>query len=69
MTMTLQQVTDERMISFLKEQINYNNKAWLNSAFQLQIDTIRSVDDFELIELLILQRKKSTQKLQIYPEI
>jgi hypothetical protein len=69
MTMTLQQVIDERMISFLKEQINYNNKAWLNSAFQLQIDTIRSVDDFELIELLILQRKKSTQKLQIYPEI
>jgi hypothetical protein len=44
---TLQQIIDER-ISFLKEQINPNNKPEVNSAFQLQIDAIRSAaDDIE----------------------
>ncbi len=38
---------DER-ISFLKEQINPENKPEVNSAFQLQIDAIRSVDDLVL---------------------
>ena len=53
---TLQQIIDER-ISFLKEQINRNNKTEANSTFQLQIDAIRSVDDIELIEPMILQKK------------
>lgn len=34
---TLQQIIDER-ISFLKEQINPNNKPEVNTTFQLQID-------------------------------
>jgi hypothetical protein len=54
--MTLQQIIDER-ISFLKEQINQDNKPEVNSTFQLQIDAIRSVDDIELIEPIILERK------------
>jgi phosphoserine aminotransferase len=45
-TMTLQQVVDER-ISFLKEQINNANRPEMNKTFQLQIDVIRSVDDIE----------------------
>ncbi len=59
MITTLQQIIDER-ISFLKELINYDeNKPELNSTFQLQIDAIRSVDDYdiELIEPIILQKK------------
>jgi hypothetical protein len=60
MTMTLQQIIDER-ISFLKEQINPNNKPQVNSTFQLQIDAIRSVydDDMEKVESIILQKKES----------
>ena len=58
MTMTLQQIIDER-ISFLKEQINPNNKAQVNSTFQIQIDAIRSVDDdIEKVESIILQKKE-----------
>jgi hypothetical protein len=38
---TLQQIIDER-ISFLKEQINPQNKTEENKTFQLQIDAIRS---------------------------
>jgi hypothetical protein len=54
---TLQQIIDER-ISFLKEQINPNNKPEVNSTFQLQIDAIRSVDDdIEKVESIILQKK------------
>jgi hypothetical protein len=56
MTTTLQQVIDER-ISFLKEQINPNNKAEVNSTFQLQIDAIRSVNDIEKVEFIILEKK------------
>jgi hypothetical protein len=45
----LQQAIDER-ISFLKEQINPENRPQVNKTFQLQIDelqidAIRSVDD------------------------
>jgi phosphoserine aminotransferase len=58
MTMILQQIIDER-ISFLKEQINPNNRAQVNSTFQIQIDAIRSVDDIEKIESIILQKKES----------
>ena len=54
---TLQQVIDER-ISFLKEQINPNNKPQFNSTFQIQIDAIRSAaDDLEKVETIIKQKK------------
>jgi hypothetical protein len=46
---TLQQIINER-ISFLRYQINPNNKPEVNSTFQLQIDVIRSVDDIENVE-------------------
>jgi hypothetical protein len=53
----LQQIIDER-ISFLKEQINPNNKPEVNSTFQLQIDAIRSVDDdIEKVEFIIQEKK------------
>jgi len=41
---TLQQIIDERM-SFLKEQINPNNKSELSSTFQIQINAISSADE------------------------
>jgi hypothetical protein len=54
---TLQQIIDER-ISFLKEQINQENKPEVNSTFQLQIDAIRSVDDdIEKVEFIIQEKK------------
>jgi len=53
---TLQQIIDER-ISFLKEQINQDNKLEVNKTFQLQIGAIRSVDDIEKVESLIIQKK------------
>jgi hypothetical protein len=55
---TLQQIIDER-ISFLKEQINPNNKPAINSTFQIQIDAIRSVadNDLEKAEAIIKQKK------------
>lgn len=59
MITTLQQIIDER-ISFPKEQTNHDeNKPEVKSTFQLQIDAIRSVDDYdiELIEPIILQKK------------
>ena len=57
-TSNLQQIIDER-ISFLKEQINPNNKAEENKTFQLQIDAIRSVDDYDIeeIEAIIAEKK------------
>jgi hypothetical protein len=56
-TMTLQQIIDER-ISFLREQINPNNKPPVNKTFQLQIEAIRSVDDIEKVEAIILRKKE-----------
>jgi hypothetical protein len=53
---TLQQIIDER-ISFLKEQINHDNMPEINKTFQLQIDAIRSVDDLEKVEAIIMQKK------------
>jgi hypothetical protein len=53
---TLQQIIDER-ISFLKEQINQDNKLEVNKTFQLQISAIWSVDDIEKVESLIIQKK------------
>jgi hypothetical protein len=55
---TLQQIIDEK-ISFLKEQINPNNKPEVNNTFQIQIDAIRSTaDDLENVEVLIKQKKE-----------
>jgi hypothetical protein len=57
MCVTLQQIIDER-ISFLKEQINPNNKPQVNITFHLQIDAIRSInDDMEKVESIISQKK------------
>ena len=54
---TLKQIIYER-ISFLREQINPNNKPQINSTFQLQIDAIRSaVNDLEQVEAIIKQKK------------
>ena len=54
---TLHQIIDER-ISFLKEQINLENKPQVNKTFQLQIDAIRSAaDNLEKLESIILQKK------------
>jgi hypothetical protein len=67
---TLQQVVDER-ISFLKEQINPQNKPEENRTFQLQIDAIRSAiaaaagvddDDIEEIEAIIVEKKALLKK-------
>ena len=55
-TVTLQQMIDGR-ISFLKEQINPENNPEVNSTFQLQIDAIRSIDDLDKVEALIMQKK------------
>jgi hypothetical protein len=61
-TVTLQQMIDER-ISFLKEQINPENKPEVNCTFQLQIDAIRSVDDHDIEKVeFIIQEKKALLK-------
>jgi hypothetical protein len=53
---SLQQTIDER-ISFLREQINQDNKPQVNRTFQLQIDAIRSVDDIEKVEFTIKEKQ------------
>jgi len=54
---TLQQIIEER-ISFLKEQINQDNKPEINKTFQIPIDAIRSAaNDLEKVESVILQKK------------
>jgi hypothetical protein len=59
-TATLQQIIDER-ISFLKEQINPQNKPEENKTFQLQIEAIRSAtvadNDVEEVEAIIAEKK------------
>jgi hypothetical protein len=60
-TGTLQQVIDER-ISFLREQINPQNKPEESKTFHLQIEAIRTaataaVDDIEQVEAMIAQKK------------
>jgi hypothetical protein len=66
MQLTLQQIVDER-ISFLKEQINPQNKPEENRTFQLQIDAIRSAaaatdDDIEEVEAMIAEKKVLLKK-------
>lgn len=54
---TLQQTIDEKF-SFLKEQINHENKPEVNKTFQIQIDAIRSAaQDLEKVESIIEQKK------------
>jgi ribosomal protein L20A (L18A) len=55
----LDRVINER-VSFLKEQINPNNKPLVNRAFEIQIETIRNADH-EKVALLILQKKKQLE--------
>jgi hypothetical protein len=57
---TLQQIIDEK-ISFLKEQINPNNKPEVNSTFQIQIAAIRSIDDYTKDKLETIIKQKKTQ--------
>jgi hypothetical protein len=60
---TLQQIIDQR-ISFLKEQINPCNKPAENKTLQLQIDAIRSVDDYDIeeVEAMIAEKKALLKK-------
>ena len=54
------------------EQINADNKPEINNTLQQQIDVIRSVDDFDKVELLILQRKtqlKNCKDIQEYEKL
>ena len=46
-------------MSFLKEQINPQNKAEVNKNLQIQIDAIRSIDDHDIekVDSIILQKK------------
>jgi hypothetical protein len=57
-TFTLQQIIEDR-ISFLKEQINPNNKPEINGTFHVQIDAIRSVKDYnaEKVESIVQHNK------------
>jgi hypothetical protein len=68
MQQTLQQIVDER-ISFLKEQINSQNRPEENRTFQLQIDAIRSAvaaavddDDIDEVEAMIAEKKALLKK-------
>jgi hypothetical protein len=58
MITTLQQIIDKR-ISFLKEQINPTNNLQVNKTLQIQIEAIRSVNDYDIenVESIILQKK------------
>jgi hypothetical protein len=62
-TATLKQIIDQR-ISFLKEQINHCNKRAENKTLQLQIDAIRSVDDYDIeeVEAMIAEKKALLKK-------
>jgi cyclopropane fatty-acyl-phospholipid synthase-like methyltransferase len=52
---TLQKIIDER-ISFLKEQINLENKPEVSKTFHTQTDAIRSVDNIEKVGCIICKR-------------
>ena len=55
----LDQAVNER-VSFLKEQINPNNRPLVNQAFEVQIQTLREADR-EKVALLILQKQKQLE--------
>lgn len=56
---TLSQLIDEK-ISLLQELMNTKSKPQVNRTYQIQIDTIRSIDDYDLqkVESIILQKKE-----------
>ena len=56
---TLSQLVEEK-ISLLKELINHKNKPQVNSTYQIHIDTIRSIDDYDIVkvEFIISQKKQ-----------
>ena len=58
-TMTLEKAVNER-VSFLKEQINPQNKPLVNRAFEIQIATIRNADP-EKVAIRILQKQKQLE--------
>jgi len=57
--MSLEQAINER-VSFLKEQINPQNKPIVNRAFEIQIETIRNADP-EKVAIRILQKEKQLE--------
>jgi hypothetical protein len=58
MMIALSQFIDEK-ISFLREQINPQNKPEVNSIYQVQIDAIRSAaEDLEKVEPIIERKKE-----------
>jgi len=56
----LDQEINER-VSFLKEQINPQNKPLVNQAFEIQIETLGNTDYRERVALVILQKKKQLE--------
>lgn len=56
----LEMAINER-VSFLKEQINPQNKPLVNRAFEIQIETIRAADT-EGIAIQILRKQKQLEK-------
>ncbi|HEX6253809.1 MAG TPA: hypothetical protein VFZ55_06280 [Nitrososphaera sp.] len=56
---TLSKLIDEKIL-LLQELMNANNKPQVHSTYQIQIDTIRSIDDYDLqkLESSILQKKE-----------
>ena len=59
LTMKLEETVNKR-VSFLKEQIDPNNRPVENLTFQLHIDVLRN-SDRERVALLILQKKKQLE--------
>ena len=57
--MSLEQAINER-VSFLKEQINPQNKPLVNRSFEIQIATIRNADA-EKVAIRILQKQKQLE--------
>jgi hypothetical protein len=69
MITTLQQIIDKR-ISFLKEQINPQNKPELNKTLQIQIDAIRSAaEDLEKVEDIITQKEEQLKNSKDIQEL
>ena len=57
---TLSQLIEEKIL-LLQELMNHkNNKPQVNSTYRIQIDAIKSIDDYDLqkVESIILQKKE-----------
>jgi hypothetical protein len=59
MMITLSQIVDEK-ISLLQELMNHKNRQEVNNTYQIQIDAIRAIDDYDLqkVESILLQGKE-----------